>query len=134
MKRAVYVSTCLERRPDAQRLAGLLRAAGYEVTSRWIDDPGATRDAERVLTTADAYAIHDLNTHGILMADVFVCIADKRGRGTLHEIGYADALGRSQRLDRVLVGNWRDLGPMCSVWDLTCEDLDGVVPALAGMT
>lgn len=123
----IYISTALERRDDARRLATLLRAAGHRIVSTWHDRDDATRERERTLSHEDAAVIRAENIDAIDSCSVFVCIADRRCRGTLVEYQYATESGG---IRTILVGDWRDLGPMACAWDTAVDTIDDVVLAI----
>lgn len=123
----IYISTALERRDDARRLAALLREAGHRISSTWHDRDDATRERERTLSHEDAAVIRAENIDAIDSCSVFVCIADRRCRGTLVEYQHAIESGG---IRTILVGDWRDLGPMASFWDTAVDTIDDVVPAI----
>lgn len=111
----IYIAAHLGQRERARELARVLVAAGHEITSRWIDDPGAIPGTERSLSLEDRRAVARGCQDDVDAADVTVALVSPETRGTLVEIGYA--VGRLKRV--ILSGN---------PYSVTCMvDLEGVL-------
>lgn len=89
----IYIATCLERRAEAEALAGRLRALGCTITSQWHATQSATRELERCLDLMTRTEIAVDNYTDVEGAELLVFLSDPRCRGSLCEVAHANALG-----------------------------------------
>lgn len=97
MQRTVYLASRYEDRPRMQEWKAQLEAAGYVVSSRWINGSHEINEDDKGDEERRRFAEEDLAD--LLAAGIFLCHSDRSffrsGRGGRHvEFGVAIATGK----------------------------------------